>query len=96
VFANLLASGSKICCRARHYSGYTPSYGYGPGFALGHGVLGWLVLIVILYAAFHVLTAHLFHSAHRRRGRRVNYGWSLWRGPWVSWRVLGGTYYHHA
>ncbi len=54
-----------------------------------------LVLAVLAYLALHLLAGHLIHGARRRRGHRLNYGWSLWRGPWVSWRIFGGTWYRH-
>lgn len=51
------------------------------------------VLIVVLVAIW-LLSGHAGHRAARRRGRRLNYGWSVARGPWVGIRLLGGRYYH--
>ena len=48
--------------------------------------------IVFLYLVLHLVTGH---ARHRLGGRRVNYGWSLLRGPWFSFRLFGGRYYHH-
>jgi hypothetical protein len=69
-------------------------YYAGPGFHLGHGTAGVIAVIVIGYLVLHVLGGLLHHGARRRRGHRVNVGWSLFRGPWASCRIFGGTYYH--
>jgi len=70
-----------------HYYG---SYGHG-SFHLG----SWVILLIAGYLALHVLGGAIHHTARRRRGHRVNLGWSLLRGPWASSRVFGGTYYRH-
>lgn len=57
--------------------------------------LGWVIIIVVGYAVLHVVLGALLHPIHRARGRRVNFGWSLSRGPWYGVRAFGGTYYHH-
>jgi hypothetical protein len=51
------------------------------------GIFAVLVVAHLLGGAFH-------HTRNRRRGHRVNLGWSMRRGWWASARFLGGTYYH--
>lgn len=46
------------------------------------------VIVVVLWLAGGVHS----HVHHRRRGRRVNIGWSLSRGLYGSARIFGGTY----
>lgn len=73
----------------------TASYHYHryAGFHLGHGTAGVIAVLVLAYLAFHLLAGLLHHGARRARGHRVNFGWSLFRGPWASFRIFGGTYY---
>jgi hypothetical protein len=54
-----------------------------------------IVLLILAYVVAHLVTGHSVHRYNRRRGRRLNYGWSLARGPWAGLRVFGGEYYHH-
>jgi hypothetical protein len=49
-----------------------------------------IAIVVILW----LLSGLGHHANHRLRGRRVNIGWSLARGPFASVRFLGGRYYH--
>ena len=49
-----------------------------------------IAIVVVLWLAGGVHT----HVHHRRRGRRVNIGWSLARGLYGSARIFGGTYRH--
>ena len=54
------------------------------------------IAIVIIYAVLHLLGGAGHHAYRRRRGHRVNVGWSLFRGPWASVRVgRRGTFYEH-
>jgi hypothetical protein len=59
-----------------------------------------LVLVVLGYAALHVLGALFGHHRKRRYGRahglHPNIGWSMRRGLWGSFTppVVHGRYYH--
>jgi hypothetical protein len=74
----------EACCRVSrrlHRAGtdhttYLPSvHGYGPA---------WLWIAVAAYLVLHLAAGH---ARHRLSGRRVNYGWSVLRGPWFSLRL---------
>jgi uncharacterized protein HemY len=53
-----------------------------------------VVLVILALVVLHLIGGLFHHVSHRRRGRRVNVGWSLRRGWWGGVRFLGGTYYH--
>ncbi len=50
--------------------------------------------IFIVLVVLHLIGAGFHHGRNRRRGHRVNIGWSLRRGWWGGVRIGGGTYYH--
>jgi hypothetical protein len=52
------------------------------------------VYAVLALVGLHLLGGLFHHGRNRRRGHRVNIGWSLRRGWWASGRAFGGTYYH--
>jgi hypothetical protein len=51
--------------------------------------------VIIILVVLWLVSGHAGHRAARRRGHRLNYGWSVARGPWIGIRVLGGHYYHN-
>jgi len=55
-----------------------------------HIVIG----VIVIYLILHVLAGLGHHGYRRAHGHRVNFGWSLFRGPWASYRIGGGTWYH--
>jgi hypothetical protein len=57
--------------------------------------MGTVIAIIIIAAVgIHLLGGLFHHGRSRRRGHRVNIGWSLSRGWWGGVRVGGGEYYH--
>jgi len=55
-----------------------------------------LILVIVgLALVVHLIGGLFHHTRSRRRGHRVNIGWSMSRGWWGSTRVGGGTYYRH-
>lgn len=53
-----------------------------------------VIFVIVALVGSHLGAGAAHHRRNRRRGHRVNIGWSLRRGWWASERFLGGTYYH--
>jgi len=49
-----------------------------------------IVIIVALYAAYHLGAGHTHHRYRKARGLSPNFYWSLARGPYASIRLPGG------
>jgi hypothetical protein len=49
-----------------------------------------IVILVLLYAAFHVGAGHAHHRHARAHGLSPNFYWSAARGPYASVRLPGG------
>jgi hypothetical protein len=59
------------------------------------GTVAVLVVAGVVLVLVHLVGGLFHHTRSRRRGHRVNIGWSMSRGWWGSTRVGGGTYYRH-
>jgi hypothetical protein len=53
-----------------------------------------IIVIAVGLLLLHLAGGAVHHTRYRRRGHRVNVGWSLSRGWWADTRIFGGNYYH--
>ena len=49
-----------------------------------------IIIVVLLYAAFHIGAGHAHHRYRKAHGLSPNLYWSLGRGPYASVRLPGG------
>jgi hypothetical protein len=50
---------------------------------------GFIIILVLLYLAFHIGAGHMHHRYRKAHGLSPSIWWSLGRGPYGSIRVPG-------
>jgi hypothetical protein len=53
-------------------------------------MIATLIVIGLIYLAFHFGAGHAHHRQRKARGLSPNFYWSMARGPYASIRLPGG------